>query len=241
MRFGSSALYSFVLLVVGSRSGQVACPGMGVLSEFESKRLLASHGVMVSRDMLAQSANEAVAAAREMGGPVAVKLCGPSLAHKSERGLVRLRLDNPQAVRSAAEDLLSAATDDDGEVALLVSEMVVGHRELIAGVVLTEQFGAALMLGLGGVLAEAVGEAVFRLLPASESDCQDMIDDLDIATLLGPLRGEPPVDRNALVKILLGLGEAAKEEGIEAIDVNPLVIREGLPVAVDALVVTDDS
>lgn len=214
---------------------------MAVLSEFESKRLLASHGVVVSRDRLAQSADEAVAAATEIGGPVALKLCGPSLAHKSERGLVRLGLDGPDAVRSAAEDLLAAATEDDGEVALLVSEMVVGHRELIAGVVLTEQFGAALMLGLGGVLAEAIGEAVFRLLPASQADCLDMIDDLGIPELLGPLRGEPAVDRDALAETLLGLADAASGEGIEAIDVNPLVIKDGLPVAVDALVVMSGS
>ena len=210
---------------------------MGVLSEFESKRLLASHGVVVSRDKLAQSADEAVAAAQEIGGPVALKLCGPSLGHKSERGLVRLGLDGPDAVRFTAEDLLAAATEDDGEVALLVSEMVVGHRELIAGAVLTEQFGAALMLGLGGVLAEAIGEAVFRLLPASQADCQDMIDDLGIPELLGPLRGEPAVDRDALAETLLGLADAASGEGIEAIDVNPLIIRDGQPVAVDALVV----
>ena len=214
---------------------------MGVLSEFESKRLLASHGVVVSRDKLAQSADEAVAAAQEIGGPVALKLCGPSLAHKSERGLVRLGLDGPDAVRFTAEDLLAAATEDDGEVALLVSEMVVGHRELIAGVVLTEQFGAALMLGLGGVLAEAIGEAVFRLLPANQADCQDMIDDLGIPELLGPLRGEPAVDRDALAETLLGLADAASGGGIEAIDVNPLVIKDGLPVAVDALVVMSGS
>ena len=214
---------------------------MGVLSEFESKRLLSRHGVVVSRDKLARSADEAVAAASEIGGPVAVKLCGPSLAHKSERGLVRLGLDGPDAVRLAAEDLLAAATTDDGEVAVLVSEMVAGHRELIAGVVVTEQFGTALMLGVGGVLAEAIGEAVFRLLPASKADCEDMIDDLGISALLGPLRGEPAVDRDALTATLLGLAEAAEGDGIQAIDVNPLVIRDGQPVAVDALVVVDSS
>lgn len=215
--------------------------GVGVLSEFESKQLLAHHGVAVSRDKLAQSADEAVTAAAEIGGPVAVKLCGSSLAHKSERGLVRLGLDNSDAVRTAANDLLAAAVEDDGEVALLVSEMVAGHREFIAGVVHTEQFGVALMLGLGGILAEAVGEAVFRLLPVSEADCQDMIDDLGIPALMAPLRGEPAVDQGALVQSLLGLAQAGEGDGIEAIDVNPLVIREGLPVAVDALVVTTGS
>lgn len=210
---------------------------MGALSEFESKQLLADCGVSVSRDRLAGSVAEAVAAASEIGGPVALKLCGRSLAHKSERGLVRLGVEGDDAVRSAAEDLLAAATTDDGETALLVSEMVAGHRELIAGVVRTEQFGAALMLGLGGVLAEAVGEAVFRLLPVSEADCEDMIDDLGVPALLGPLRGEPAVDRDALVGALLGVAQAGGGDGIEAIDVNPLVIRDGQPVAVDALVV----
>ena len=150
---------------------------------------------------------------------------------------MRLGLDSPDGVRSAAEDLLALATADDGEVALLVSEMVEGHRELIAGVVRTEQFGAVLMLGLGGVLAEAVGEAVFRLLPVSEADCRDMIEDLGVSDLLAPLRGEPAVDRDALTTTLLGLAQAAGEEGVEAIDVNPLVITDGQPVAVDGLVV----
>ena len=220
---------------MAGQAGRLAA--MTVLSEFESKQLLAGHGVVVSKDKLVGSPDEAVKAALEIGGPVAVKLCGPSLAHKSDRGLVRLSLDNPEAVHAAAEDLMAARTESDGEVALLVSEMVIGHRELIAGVVRTEQFGAALMLGVGGVLAEAVGEAVFRLLPATDADCQDMIDDLGMDTMLAPLRGEPAVDRSALVSALLGVAEAAGKEGIEGIDVNPLVIRDGCPVAVDALVV----
>ena len=217
---------------------QVACSGMAVLSEFESKELLARHGIAVSRHRLATSADEAVVAAREIGGPVAVKLCGRALAHKSERGLVRLGLDTPDAVRAAADHLLAAATERDGEVGLLVSEMVAGHRELIAGVVHTEQFGAALMLGMGGVLAEAVGEAVFRLLPVSKADCQDMIEDLDMAALMAAIRGEPAVDQSALIDTLLSLAQVGGADEIEAIDVNPLVVREGLPVAVDALVVT---
>ena len=210
---------------------------MGVLSEFESKQFLADHGVPVSRDRLAASAEEAVAAAADIGGPVAVKLCGRALAHKSEQGLVRLGLHGDGAVRAAAGDLLGLATEDHGEVALLVSEMVVGHREFIAGVVATEQFGPALMFGLGGVLTEALAQAVFRILPVTAVDCEDMIHDLGMPVLLGPFRGEPAVDRHALGAALLGLADAAEGHEIESIDVNPLVIRDGRPVAVDALVV----
>ena len=210
---------------------------MSTLSEHESKRLLARYGVTVSRDRLAQTADEAVEAAAELGGPVAVKLCGPALAHKSERGLVRLGLAGPDDVRAAADELLASSTDGDAEIGLLVSEMVAGRRELIAGVVATEQFGPALMLGLGGVLAEAVGEVVFRLLPVTEADCHDMIDDLGFPALLGACRGEPAVDRAALATTLRGLAQAAEQEAIAEIDVNPLVVRDGVPVAVDALVV----
>ncbi len=214
---------------------------MGALSEFDSKRLLANHGVPVSRDELVRTPKEAVAAAATIGGAVAVKLCGEALAHKSDRGLVRLGLDNPEAVRSAGEELLAAATENDGDVGLLVSEMVSGHRELIAGAALTPQFGTVLMLGLGGVLAEAIGATVFRLLPVGETDCQDMIDDLGFPNLLGPQRGEPAVDRDALTATLLALARAARENDVETLDVNPLVIRDGLAVAVDALVVTSRS
>ncbi len=95
----------------------------------------------------------AVDAAAELGYPVVVKLTGEAIAHKTERGLVRLGLAEPDAVTAAAADLLAAAGPADGEVALLVSPMVRGARELIAGLHTDNEFGPCVMLGLGGVLA----------------------------------------------------------------------------------------
>jgi acetyl-CoA synthetase (ADP-forming) len=186
-----------------------------------------------------RSADDAAAAADQLGYPVVVKLHGESIAHKTERGLVRLGLGNADAVRAAAGSLLAAASADDGEVDLLVAAMVRGNRELIAGLVRDPQFGPCVMLGVGGVLAEALGDVVFRLAPMNRLDAQEMIDDLANQALLGPVRGEPAVDRGRLADVLCALSAAAEDPTVVAIDVNPLIVHDGVPTAVDALVEVD--
>src|SRR5829696_6399097 len=161
---------------------------MATLSESRSKAMLADYGVPLAPERLVATIDDAVAAAGEIGFPVVVKLNGEGIAHKTERGLVRLRLADADAVRAASADLLAAATPDDGEVGLLVASMVRGNREFIAGVVRDPQFGAAVMLGVGGILAEAVADVVFRLVPLRRSDADAMIDDLRTQPLLGAFR-----------------------------------------------------
>ena len=209
---------------------------MTTLSEADSRTLVAEAGVIVSRWATADTADNAAVVAEEMGFPVVVKLCGEAIAHKTERGLVRLSLTSANDVRAAATDLLGAATESDGDVELLVSTMVRGDRELIAGLVRDPQFGPCVMLGVGGVLAEAVADVAFRLAPLERLDAHEMIDDLGSQTLLGPFRGQPAVDRDALADTLCALGDLAGDPAIASIDLNPLIVVEGQPMAVDALV-----
>jgi acyl-CoA synthetase (NDP forming) len=180
----------------------------------------------------------AVAAADALGYPVVVKLCGAAIAHKTERGLVRLRLGDTAAVHAAATDLLAKATPADGDVSLLVAPMISGNRELIAGVVRDPQFGANIMLGVGGVAAEALADVQFRPAPITEIDAAEMIEGLATQKLLAEFRGEPAVDRQQLSAVLLGLSTlVATRPDIASIDVNPLIITaDGKPIAVDALV-----
>jgi acetate---CoA ligase (ADP-forming) subunit beta len=210
------------------------------LSEHESKRVLASAGVPVLDERLARNEEEAVAAAREVGAadePVVLKLCGPGVAHKTERGLVRLGLRGDDDVRDSAGALLAAATPEDGAVGVLVAPLARGSRELIAGLLRDQQFGPCVMVGVGGVLAEAVGDVAFRLAPVEAVDAEEMLDDLSAQSLLGPFRGEPPVDRAAVTAIVLGLSRLAEtHDEIVSVDVNPLVVVDGRPIAVDALV-----
>jgi acetyl-CoA synthetase (ADP-forming) len=212
-------------------------PQRRTLSEAASKALLAAHGVPVAEERIVATATEARAAAEAFAGPVVVKLNGDAIAHKTERGLVRLNLATAEQAEQAAAELLAAARPEDGDVTVLVAPMVKGNRELIAGLNRDEQFGMTVMLGVGGVLAEALGDAVFRLVPISRVDAHEMIDDLQTQALLGPFRGEPEVDREALVDVLVGLSDAAAADpSIASADLNPLIVAGGRPIAVDALV-----
>jgi acetate---CoA ligase (ADP-forming) subunit beta len=210
---------------------------MPTLSEADSKELLGAYGVPFPAEHVVATADAAVEAAGVLGFPVVVKLGGDAIAHKTERGLVRLGLGLADQVRDAAAELLAAATPDDGEVHLLVAPMLGATRELIAGLHDDPRFGMTVMLGVGGVLAEAVADVSFRLVPIDRVDAEEMIDDLALQALLGPFRGEPTVDRAGVADVLLALSRAAGERpDIASADLNPLLIVDGRPVAVDALV-----
>lgn len=212
------------------------------LSEAGSKSLLASYGIPFPDERHASSAADAVAAADEIGYPVVAKLNGPGIAHKTERGLVRLGLVDRAAVETAATELLAAATPEDGEVSVLVAPMLHATRELIAGLNRDPQFGLTVMVGVGGILAEAIGDVSIRLVPIAPVDATDMLDDLSTQALLGPFRGEPGVDRDALVELLLGLSRAGAEHPeLVSADLNPVLIVTGKPIAVDALIEVVDA
>jgi len=148
-----------------------------------------------------------------------------------------LKLGDAEAVRVAATELLGAATEADGEVQVLIAPMLQGNRELIAGLNEDPQFGMTVMVGIGGIFAEALADVAIRLVPIERVDAEEMIDELRTQALLGPFRGEPAVDRTALADVLLGLSRAAiATPELVSADLNPLIVVDGLPVAVDALV-----
>ena len=208
------------------------------LSESASKQLLAPYGVPFAPEEVVGTPEGAVDAAGRLGYPVVVKLGGDRIAHKTERGLVRLRLTDPESVAEASRSLLAAATAEDGEVHLLVAPMVAGTREFIAGLIVDPQFGPTVMLGVGGVMAEVLKDVVFRPVPLGEDAARDMVGSLRTAGLLDAFRGESPVDVDDLVAVLCGLSRLATEHPeVVSVDVNPLIVRpSGRVVAVDALV-----
>ena len=210
---------------------------MGTLSEEASKALLAPHGVPFLDERAVVDAADAVAAADELGLPVVLKLNGDALAHKTERGLVRLGLSSNDAVAIAAKELLAAATPDDGDVSLLVAPMIRSNREFICGASTDEQFGPTVLLGVGGILAEAIADVAIRLAPITPVDATEMIEQLKTQDLLGTFRGEEAIDRHGLVDTLMALSAAiTQHDEIVSIDLNPVLIHHGAPVAVDALV-----
>lgn len=208
------------------------------LSEVASKELLATYGVPFAPEHKVFTSEAAVDAANSLGYPVVAKLGGDKIAHKTERGLVRLRLNDADAVRQAASELLAAATPDDGEVHVLVAPMVSGTRELIAGLLVDQQFGPTVMLGVGGVMAEVIKDVAFRPAPLSRETALDMVKSLRMQGLLQEFRGEATVNVEQVVACLLGLSAVAADRvDIVSVDINPLIVKgDGNIVAVDALV-----
>ncbi len=205
------------------------------LSEFDSKRFLASFGIPVIHEVVAHTPEGAAAEAVKIGFPVVVKASGEKLLHKTEVGGVVLNLRSREVVIEETRRLLEI----QGCEALLVQEMVKGDRELVCGLTRDVQFGPCVMFGLGGILTEVLEDVVFRIAPLTPRDAREMVKEIRSRKIIEPFRGEPAIDMDALAHILVALGDIGIQyEDVQEIDINPLKIRsDGKPVSVDALVV----
>lgn len=226
--------------VAGRVAASLAATPGGFLSEHEAKGLLAAYGIPVTEDRLAESEAEAVRAAGE--GTVVLKACGRAFTHKSDHGLVVAGLTGPEAVRTAYRALVERASRvaPDGLDGVLVCPQEPPGCELVLGVADDAVFGPVVMVGLGGVLVEVLGDVGVAVPPFTAADAGRVLDGLRGAPVLRGVRGGPPVDRQAVVQAMLRLQRLALEQGdrIASVDVNPLVARprgRGV-VALDALV-----
>ncbi|MGH7803352.1 MAG: acetate--CoA ligase family protein, partial [Candidatus Binatia bacterium] len=220
--------------------------GTGPLSEADSKRVLARYGFPVTKERVCKSADAAVAAAKEIGFPVALKVAAADIPHKSDAGLVKLALASENAVRDAFRAIEDGARRTFPSISIdgvLVQEMASGGRETILGLTRDPIFGTVLVFGLGGVLVEALGDVSMRTLPLSRRDAEAMITEIRGAKLLGAIRGRQPADRAAIVDAILRLAALGTDYGhrIAELDVNPLVVfDEGRGArAADALIVRE--
>lgn len=209
--------------------------GQRVLSEYDSKQVIQSEGLSVNREKLAGSREEAVDFAAEIGYPVVLKGCSDKAAHKTEMGLVKLKLGNADDVAKAYDEIMDKGITLDG---VLVSEMVCGDREFVLGMIRDPQFGPCVMFGVGGIFTEVIKDVAFRIAPITERDAEEMLDEIRLSKLLKAFRGKPGVDRKALTQALVAIGDLGYHcKEIAEIDINPVIISGDQPVVVDALVV----
>ena len=210
----------------------------GALDEYRSKTILAECGIPVVAECLVATPATATAAAEKWGYPVVLKGLLPGAVHKTEQGLVRLGIASAAALESAFGEL-DAAMGAKGEI--LLQRMVQGQPELIAGALRDPQFGPCVMCGLGGTLAEILGDAAFAVAPLSREDALSLVGRLRTRQLIDGFRGAPPVNRAALADILVRLGRLmAAFPDIREIDINPLICVNGRPLAVDASIILSE-
>ncbi len=223
----------------------VPLPDRRVLTEFESKALLAQAGLPVTRETLVKTPADAVRAAAEIGGAVALKVQSPDIAHKSDIGGVHLGATTPAEVEEGARRILDNARRNCPQAAIdgvLVQEMVQDGIEFILGMTYDEQFGPLIVCGAGGVTVEVFKDAAVLLPPVAAADVERAVRGLKVAKLLDGFRGAPARDLAALVDCCLRLADfaAATEGRLAAVDLNPVFIRpRGLGVRIaDALIET---
>ena len=201
--------------------------GDGWLTPADTRELLLAYGLPLVPERMAGSADDAVGAAREIGFPVVVKTAVPG-AHKTEVGGIALDLRDADAVRAAADRIAGP---------LIVQPMIGGGAELLAGVVQDPVFGPLVGFGPGGVFAELIGEASFRIAPLTDRDAEELVQGGKAGRLVRGFRGAPAADGAALADVLLRLARLGEDiPTVAELDLNPVLALPDSCVVVDARV-----
>ena len=207
-----------------------------ILTEHETKKLLSKYGIPVTKEGIAENADEAVAIASEIGTPVAMKISSPDISHKSDVGGVVLNVSAGE-VRSTYERIISQIKKVSPSArieGLLVQQMAPPGHEVIIGLKKDEQFGHAIMFGLGGIFVEVYKDVSFRVIPIKKREALDMISEIKGFPVLKGIRGRKPASIEAIIDVLISVSEIAEKEKIIELDINPLIVNENGAVAVDA-------
>jgi len=211
------------------------------LTEIESKEMLAAAGIPVTSTRLATTAEQAAAAADEIGYPVVLKIVSPDILHKSDVGGVLLGVADRASVLTGFEEIVSrarAAVPGADITGVAVQQMAEPGTEVIVGLVTDPQFGPVVMFGLGGILVEVLKDVSFRIVPLRPRDAASMIREIKGYPILEGVRGRPPVDVAALENLLVGVSEfAAAHPEVVELDLNPVLAYPSGAVAVDARIV----
>lgn len=222
-----------------ARRRLAALPAARVSAEHEGRHVLAAYGIGGPREIAARDADDAVKAARSIGYPVVLKGIVPGMAHKTEAGMVKLRLASDDDVRRAAAEVMAAAAGEG--VTLLVQEMVQPVAEILVGARIDADFGPIVVVGTGGVMVELYRDVAIRLAPVTESVALQMIAQTRAAPLLSGWRGRPRGDLQQTAATVAALSRLIADfrDEISEVEINPLgVLEEGRGVlALDCLVV----
>jgi len=203
--------------------------GRTSLLEDEGREVLRAYGLPLPKSILVVNADEAAAAAAEIGYPVVMKISSPQIIHKSDAGGVRVGLQDEEQAREAFEQIVANAKkyDDGAEIrGVLVAEMVGGGKEMIIGSKLEPGFGPVVMLGLGGIYVEVLGDVTFRMAPITTTEADAMPLSLKAQKLLHGVRGEEPSDIAKLSECIQRVSQLVTDfaEEIAELDMNPVVV-----------------
>jgi acetyl coenzyme A synthetase (ADP forming)-like protein len=209
---------------------RVRAEGRVSIGDLESREILEAYGVGVPQSRLAETPEDAIRVADEIGYPVVLKVASPDILHKTDVGGVKLGLDSPEDVRDAFDLIVYRAQRYVPGARIwgcLVQRMVPAGREVLVGMSRDPQFGPLVAFGLGGIYVEALKDVAFRVAPFGAEEAEEMIHEIRSYPLLDGVRGEPRADHEAMVDTLLRMSQLVTDfPEIAELDINPLVVFE---------------
>lgn len=211
------------------------------LLETEAKTVCMEYGIPVTKFKLAESKQEAVEFAEEIGYPLVLKIVSPDVIHKSDVGGVVVDLKDAGDVRDAYQQIMDNVQEHKPKakiVGIFVQEMAPQSTEVIVGAIKDPQFGPTLMFGLGGIFVEILKDVTFRIAPITEDEAREMITEVKAYPLLKGYRNRPPADIEAIVSILLNASRLVMDhQEIKELDLNPIMVYEKGAKTVDARII----
>jgi len=209
--------------------------GRKTLTEHESKLILSSYGIPVTMEKEVHDVKGLKTALVEVRFPLVIKVSSSHVSHKTDRGLVHVDIRNETEAVTAFKKIMKEIGEEDASV--LVQEMISGEKELMIGLTRDAQFGSCVVFGLGGIFTEILHDICIRIAPVEKSEALQMLRNIKAQGILDAFRGMPCADLDELARMIMTVGQIGCEEPrIKEIDINPVILSAGRPVAVDALI-----
>jgi succinyl-CoA synthetase beta subunit len=207
----------------------------------EAQRICNLHKIPTPKSYLATGVDDAVERAKEIGYPVVLKIVSPQIIHKSDVGGVVLNVGGEKGLKVEYERLISEVRRKQPSAAIagiLVEEMIPPATEVIVGGIRDDQFGPAVMFGMGGIFAEVYEDVKFRVAPIDRVDALNMIHELHGSRVLEGVRGKPPVDIESVLNVLTRVSDIMTEHGVvDQLDLNPVIVSPQGACAVDSRII----
>jgi acyl-CoA synthetase (NDP forming) len=221
----------------------VRSEGRNHLLEPEAKTICMEYDIPITRFKVAKTAEETVNFSEEIGYPTVFKIVSPDVLHKSDVGGVILNIKSREDARNAYNKILENVNKlkPNAKIeGILVQEMAPASAEVIVGSIKDTQFGQTLMFGFGGVFVEVMKDVAFRIAPITEADAREMVSEVKAYPILKGYRGQPPLDIDMIVKILLSTSRLVMDhQEIQELDLNPIMVYEKGANTVDARIILE--
>jgi acetyltransferase len=215
---------------VRSTIDRVRSEGRISIGDSESREILTAYGFNIPQARLAETPEEAVQLADEIGYPVVLKIASPDILHKTDVGGVRVGLQNPNDVRDAFDLIMYRSQRYLPEARIwgcLVQQMAPPGLEILIGMNRDPQFGPLVTFGLGGIYVETLKDVSFRVAPLSRTEAGEMVREIRSSALLDGVRGQPPVDQEAIIDAIIRIGQLVIDfPEITELDINPFIAYE---------------